>query len=452
MTSNKGISKVFKYFIEKIVKKDNQKFLKEEELKKVIDSINSVFSKITLFKEYKLEEESNPVELIARILKIKDKNDLDIFKSGHGFQFSLILFLYILARLIQLKENKRKKDCIFGNKNQKSLSLILGLDEPEIHLHPFMQRQLIKELQKIIRNENNEFKSILKEIFSENEEYIEGIKINGQMFVVTHSPYILTNDVEQYIRFLRRGGNLEIISGIKLSLEEGEYKQFLLQIKNIKESFFSKCCLIVEGDMEYGIFPYFLDKISKMHRDLERNREAVFLINAGSKNNIRFLFKVLDFFHIPTFVIADGDYNYEKNREMKNSIENLYFTKYKDFEEELVNKLIKLGKEDLLIEFIREIDKDGISRTFQKKKLQDINDKYKLGLSIQSDVKLEEIRNSNKILKKLWLLTWLNINKSVYIGQRLGEFLFNEKKLDWRVIPDVYFKVTYLSLEKVKYE
>lgn len=447
ISSNRGISKIFRFLIEKAIDKSSIKLLKEDEIKQIIDFLNNRFSKITIFKDFKLEREMEPTELLARILKIKDEKDLDIFKSGHGFQFSLILLLYIMEKIILLKENKRRQNCIFGDKNNKSFSLILGLDEPEIHLHPFMQRQLIKELQKIIKNENDGFQEILKEIFSD-EESVNNIKINGQIFIVTHSPYILTSNINQIVRFSKNKENLITICGTTLNLEEWEYKQFLLQDKNVKEAFFSKSCLIVEGDTEYGIFPYILDRISKMHQNLEKFRESVLLVNAGSKNSIESLSKVFEFFKIPIVAILDNDYDLEVNLRLLNNVKKLYFTKYKDFEEELIEKFIKLKKEDLLIDFIKYFDEEGLDRNIQSSKLQKISNKYRLNLSINKDFKLAEILTEKKDIKKLWLLAWFDINKSVYLGRNLGEFLFNEKNLSWKYIPDIYFKVTLLSLEK----
>lgn len=452
IASNKGISKVFKYFIEKVVRKNNPSLLNKDEIEKIVDSLNAIFYNIPISKKYKLTVENNPVELVSRTLKIIDDKDLDIFKSGHGFQFSLILFLYILERLTQLTGNNKRIHCSFGNSDNKSFSLILGLDEPEIHLHPFMQRQLIIELKKVIKNENNDFKTILKEIFSEDNEEIN-IQINGQIFVITHSPYILTDDIKHYIRFFKKDGDTKVISGKEIHLDEIEYKHFLSQIKNIKESFFSRCCLIVEGNMEFGIFPYFLDRISKMHRNLEKNKEAIYIVNAGGKNNVSHLVKVFNFFCIPSVVVADRDYKYEDNKKIKEKVKNLFFTRYKDFEEELINKLFDLNKVNLLIDFILDVDDEKENRSLKKNKLEEIRDGYRLDVEIRGDIKLKDLRIvPNKNLQKLWLLTWFNINKSVHTAQLLGDYLFNKREGGWEYIPEVYFKVIYLSLIKTNHE
>ena len=76
---------------------------------------------------------------------------------------------------------KGKFEIIF---EKKSISLIIGLDEPEIHLHPYMQRSLIKYLNNVITNNNADFKTLIKEL-CDIDEFI------GQVIVVTHSPNIL---------------------------------------------------------------------------------------------------------------------------------------------------------------------------------------------------------------------------------------------------------------------
>lgn len=64
---------------------------------------------------------------------------------------------------------------------------MLILDEPEVHQHPYRQRNLIKKINDVIENKNKYFNQLLKELFG-----IDGLC--GQLFVATHSPNILLND------------------------------------------------------------------------------------------------------------------------------------------------------------------------------------------------------------------------------------------------------------------
>ncbi|MBK8823125.1 MAG: AAA family ATPase [Anaerolineales bacterium] len=41
--------------------------------------------------------------------------------------------------------------------SEKHISMVLGLDEPEIHLHPYLQRSLIKYVSEILENKDSDF-------------------------------------------------------------------------------------------------------------------------------------------------------------------------------------------------------------------------------------------------------------------------------------------------------
>lgn len=73
---------------------------------------------------------------------------------------------------------------------KKILSVILALDEPEIHLHPYMQRTLTKYLEGIASGSDDQFNSLLK-------EYFDVDSISAQLIVVTHSPSIVPQDYKR---------------------------------------------------------------------------------------------------------------------------------------------------------------------------------------------------------------------------------------------------------------
>ena len=413
ISSNKGISKIFRFLIKKAIGENNINLLKEDEIKRIIDFLNNRFSKITIFKDFKLEKETEPIDLLARVLKIKDEKDLDIFKSGHGFQFSLILLLYIMEKIIHLKENKRRQNCIFGNNNQKSFSLILGLDEPEIHLHPFMQRQLIKELQKIIKNENDEFQEILKEIFSD-EENIDDIKINGQIFIVTHSPYILLNDIQQIIRFYKNS-KICVISGSNLNLDEQQLKHIRKNFEKVKEAFFSRCVILVEGDTEQEALPIWAKKTIG---DLDSY--GISVINGGGADSLAPLKRALAHFNIPTVIVIDKDKlnNYQtKHSDLID--ENFFYTNLDDLESDLVENIF-LHFDEIKIHLVKmliELKGDG---NFHPKRLE-------------NDIKiLEEMHKECKFKEELYKT--LQNEKNVNTGKIIGEYIPKN------IIPCIYIK------------
>ncbi|MDQ4681116.1 hypothetical protein, partial [Stenotrophomonas maltophilia group sp. RNC7] len=99
--------------------------------------------------------------VINRLLEIGDSFGRPLSKLGDGVQYSFNVFLNILELLVHLKTTKKDEEfnnmLIEDEEGDKYLPVLLALDEIEIHQHPYRQRTIIKEIRKIMRNENDEF-------------------------------------------------------------------------------------------------------------------------------------------------------------------------------------------------------------------------------------------------------------------------------------------------------
>lgn len=114
------------------------------------------------------------------------------------------------------------------------------MDEPEVHLHPNMQLKLMRYITSIMSGSNNDFNSILKILFNLDV-------IHGQLFVVTHSPDILSNNYQKVERFIQdRNQKTRIISGSTLTFDNSTKKQLLSRISHFKHSLFSDSVLLVK--------------------------------------------------------------------------------------------------------------------------------------------------------------------------------------------------------------
>jgi len=120
--------------------------------KRTIDiQFNEIIQEI-LCGEYSNEED-------GEYLIHKDKRKVNLLNASSGQQEILPLLL-ILQTLLSIKGD------IFGNKG-----IVLYLEEPEAHLYPNAQRNVIKLLARIFNSSNK----------------------NYQLFITTHSPYILSS-------------------------------------------------------------------------------------------------------------------------------------------------------------------------------------------------------------------------------------------------------------------
>jgi putative ATP-dependent endonuclease of OLD family len=324
----RGVGKLLHFMVKKILEDvSDPDLINKEFAESVVGKINNNFSKIRVFDEFGIETsiEEDPIDLISRVLSIKDSKDMHITKIGHGVQFSVLIILTILEKLMKIMETNLSKKCIFEQDGVKCISLILGLDEPEIHLHPYRQRNLIKYILNLINNEDENFSSLIKEIFDVD-------KIIGQSIVVTHSPNILTDDYKQITRFYQKNGSVRVKCGTNIILDNKLRKHLLKNIPYIKEAFFSRCNILVEGDSEFGAFPVFAERM-----DVDLDKLGISIIQAGSADSIPPLAKLLNLFDIHNVGIMDQDKFQVYETDVRSDGINLHSTAYDDFEEEIYN-------------------------------------------------------------------------------------------------------------------
>jgi putative ATP-dependent endonuclease of OLD family len=401
----------------------NADFLDEIKVNQLLKSINEKISKIKSFKDFGIvaSTEKEPENLISRIIVLSDSKGNSFFKAGYGVQFLVLVTLSILEKIQTIISQRGEKNVFVNETNgKKSISLLIGLDEPEIHLHPYMQRSLIKYLNSIITNNNPDFKDLVKELFG-IDEFI------GQVIVVTHSPNILLNDYKQIIRFYTEKSINKIISGSKLNLNDQLHKHLFLHFPFIKEAFFSRCAIFVEGDSEFASFPCFGKSIGIDFDDL-----GISVIQARGEA-IKQLIDIATFFQIPSVGIRDKD-----NGNKPNGLQNYYTTIKRDFEEEIVS-IIDLGKESLLRTILLEYDSKGIERAMDKDSLnarlfdKQGKQKYNLGLSpFTVPLKLADIDSTDTTNLKAFYITWFSVNKSYPLGLLIGKHLTKDD------IPEIY--------------
>ena len=429
---SRGVGRFLNHLVKGYLDKSQETdldFVDKTKVEELLEEINDVLIKIKAFKDYdinaKLEEEIE--DLLARLVLLKDKDDRLLNQSGYGVQFLAVISLFILEKLLDIGKIKSKKG-IFGDAENKSISLVVGLDEPEIHLHPFLQRSLIKYLHRVIRNEDQEFLEVMQKAF--------GLKnFIGQSIIATHSPSIILNNYQELIRLYVKNGNLSVKSGSNLVLSENLQKHLHMQFPYIKEAFFSRCAIVVEGECEIAAFPSFALNMNALYDFDDR---GIAVIRAGGKESVIPVIQLLELFDIPAVGIIDRD------KDEGNQYRDLSKTTAQDFEEEIANLVGTSGESDLE-KVVLNYDSLGKERSLHQRALLKYLDKYSDGLDpvtdIESDIRLSEIAEDDLNLKKLWYLTWLNINKNILVGAIIGETLRPGN------IPDVYREIIRTAVQ-----
>jgi len=394
----------------------NQTLIKKKEFDKLIGHINETLSQMKSFSDFNIEAafDENAELLVRKLLYLKDNKGLEIGRSGNGVQFMLLMTIALLDKIDDIIS--RSSSYYTNNNGKKILPIIIALDEPEIHLHPFMQRAMIKEFNNILSNQNTGFSTIVKSFFDIDE-------LEGQMLVVTHSPNILLDDYRQLIRLYKENNIVKAISGNSIQLDFQLQKHFLMQFPLFKEAFYAKACIVVEGDTELGSFSQFGNRLGYDFDNL-----AIAVIQARG-DSVKIVMELLEKFGIPAFGIRDSDGKgiLTEGR--------LFVTDKRDFEEELIetnwtnidstlkiliNDYTSLGDNEI-------IEANALNKYVHKKNNAQFSE-------FTSPLKLSEIPDSEILLKKAYYLSWFRMKKSITLGRVIGNSMKESE------IPEIYKK------------
>lgn len=192
----------------------------------------------------------------------------------------------------------------FGIKN----GLII-IDEPEIHIHPQMQKKYLSIINQAI------------------------IEFNIQFILVTHSPvFVNSNTVEGCYRFYLENNYTKILIP---SLDSNQRE--LVRILNYTRAtnvLFSSKVVMVEGDSDEYFFKFFFDEFKKNRKDVDE-LEFIFI---NGKNYYSKWKKFFDDWKIISYFIRDKD-NFggtEKDIEKK-YVEKIFILKYGVLEDYIGN-------------------------------------------------------------------------------------------------------------------
>jgi putative ATP-dependent endonuclease of OLD family len=487
----RGVSRFLSYLVQEFINQSEshtqQEYLQEDNISSLITYIDQVLKRIKPLRSQSIgifTDAGNPVELLGRILKLKGADDFDIQRSGYGVQFSALVILSVLERLMSLKQSTRWADSVFTGKRshfsgreydyflrrfphagevlepfieregdkvsidvesipdeqkdtlgddalsgivqEHSISLILGLDEPEIHLHPYRQRSLVKYIVNLLNNRDPEFSTLLKEIFGVDA-------INGQAIIVSHSPNVLPDNYKHIVRFYREGTTVRVVSGQSVQIDRQMEKHLLMNLPYIKEAFFSRCVIVVEGQTEAGALPIWTEKVIGDPDDF-----GIVVINARGIESVPPVVRLLNELRIPNVSVIDRD---DYDDASHSSIDGLRVTAHRDFEEELFETVFARDSSvAILFEVLEEYGTRGLNRYARKNRLEMVAAKY--GIDITWDAAIhtdccrfsEILDSTDKNFLKVMFLSWLTLErvKTVSLGRFLGE------KIGPDLIPGTY--------------
>lgn len=296
---------------------------------------------------------------------------------------------------------------VYDGKGRKFLPIFISVDEPELHLSPYLQRAVLNYYRQIATNENEEFLALLRDVFK-----IDGLL--GQLFVVTHSTDALVDDYRHIIRLYRDENNMVCAAcGVTFNFPKEVEKHLIMHFPEAKEALYARCIIIVEGETEYGSFAGFGKRLG-----VDFDYFGICLINARGESSISKLQKLFNRFSIPTVALYDRDVEgkYAKAHS------NIFYTEEICFEMDFVSYLLAMHKRSIMDAIIKDIIDDArpmVTKDMARRGYA------KLGITKSQIVQrcLPNISDRKLDDLHIYYFSWFYANKGVIVGRRISQFL-----------------------------
>ena len=277
--------------------KEVSDFLDGNELEGLVADLGTIVGDVPILSSYGVRTgvDSSDGGTLGSLVTLLDKRGVHFKKAGVGLQYLAIASLSIIESIMRLSPKRLQESLCSDGDDKRVLHAVLVYDEPEAHLHPYMQRRLSKSLHRICVGEDAKFNALLKEYFG-----IDSIK--AQLIMVTHSPNILARGYKNIVRFGQGEDSPRVMCGKDIDLSDKIEKHLMLNFESIREAFFARSVLAFEGQTESGAIPVFACNLG-----IDLDDYGVVPIRAGGKENVKPLGELLDKFKIPNYSIVDRD-------------------------------------------------------------------------------------------------------------------------------------------------
>ena len=339
----RGVGKVLSKRIALYLDKEGKKvsdFLDGGELEGLSADLDEIVSDVPILSSYGVRTgiDSSDGGTLGSLVTLLDKRGVHFNKAGVGLQYLAIASLSIIESIMRLSPKRLQESLCTDDDGKCVLHAVLAYDEPEAHLHPYMQRRLSKSLHRICEGKDDGFNALLKDYFG-----IDSIK--AQLIMVTHSPNILARGYKNIVRFGQGEDSPKVVCGRDIGLSDKFEKHLMLNFESVREAFFARSVLAFEGQTESGAIPVFVRNLG-----MDLDDYGVVPIRAGGKKNVEPLCELLGKFEIPNYSIVDRD------DELQETSGDHITTNGRDFEAEVVDAFFASDNQGAFIALLESID------------------------------------------------------------------------------------------------
>lgn len=275
-----------------------QTSIKENEaIQSIVTGISTQLDKISLSTEYS----NNDIDLVFSLPNVEDilkklsliygENPLKIEHNGTGR--NNLLFISLILSYIE-----------DPNSAQSNFFRVVGIEEPESHLHANLQNHLATNIESLIKLESS-------------TEYRKDI----QLLLTSHSNHITTKiDFENTVVLYQKDGVLEthyVLQGFSSKAEDTKRVKYLrkyLDSENIN-LFYSRKIVLVEGISEKLLFPTFFE----IDQSETMDKMSTCIVNVNGLAFKNFLDLIKNGYHTKCLVLTDSD----KDTKAEDRAENL---------------------------------------------------------------------------------------------------------------------------------
>lgn len=329
------MGKVARSFNKLIKDKNKTKILEEkfQEVMEILEEVNEFkqfkqdfvrfFEEMQADTPYKLKVDFKPftplnyfktINILANDDTLGTEYDVDIEELGEGNRN-----LIILSLLRSYAKNFKK--------NAQGLLII---EEPEIYMHPQARKHLLKIFKEIV--DSSDIQII---ITTHSEDFIETEYFDSVGLVYK------TGDSGTKIRQVSKQDIVNFANntgvGGRSTIDNIEEFYSATSNEKLKEAFFAKKVILVEGNTEEISLPVLLEKL-----DIDISQEGISIIGVGGKTQIPKYWRMFYKFEIPMLIIFDNDISKPEKERNNGTIADCFELSIDDIEKNCnVFKIVK---------------------------------------------------------------------------------------------------------------